>query len=128
MPRTNEMNSLTMESRYITCLKKHTNLMSFRDNQEIRRNNKIFDWDALTKRFESNISPLEEDRFKDATFVSTRWVEVRAINLEKLRSLNAPVAKITAVHTGGNEAKQANSEIAHGLEAELLLARGSRIM
>jgi hypothetical protein len=31
-------------------------------------------------------------------------------------------------HTGGNEAKQANSEVAYGLETELLLARGTRIM
>ena len=41
---------------------------------------------------------------------------------------NAPVAKILAVHTGGNEAKRADSDVAHGIEAKLLLARGARIM
>jgi ATP-dependent DNA helicase PIF1 len=32
------------------------------------------------------------------------------------------------VHTGGNEAKKADSDVAHGLESQLLLARGARIM
>jgi hypothetical protein len=70
--------------------------MSFRGNQEIRRNNKIF--------------------------------ETYSYDYEKLRSLNAPVDKLMEVHTEGNEAKQANSEVAYGLETELLLARGTRIM
>jgi ATP-dependent DNA helicase PIF1 len=48
--------------------------------------------------------------------------------MDQLRSLNVPVAKILAVHTGGNEAKKADSDIAHGLEAKLLLARGARVM
>ncbi len=38
------------------------------------------------------------------------------------------VAKINAVHTGGSEAKKADSDTAHGLEAKLLLARGARVM
>ena len=45
-----------------------------------------------------------------------------------LRSLNSPIAKINAVHTGGREAKRANSDVAKGLEAQLLLAKGCRIM
>jgi ATP-dependent DNA helicase PIF1 len=32
------------------------------------------------------------------------------------------------VHTGGSESKKANSDVAKGLEAELLLAKGSRVM
>jgi hypothetical protein len=39
---------------------------------------------------------------------------VDAVNIDKLRSLNAPVAKIHAVHTIGNEAKKANYDVAHG--------------
>lgn len=45
-----------------------------------------------------------------------------------LRNLNCPVAKICAVHTGGREAKRASSDVAKGLEAQLLLAKGCRIM
>ena len=32
------------------------------------------------------------------------------------------------MHTGGNEAKKAGAEIAHGLEAELVMARGVRVI
>ena len=98
-------------------------LLRLRDGKSI-----IEDWKTLSKRFESNVMRLERDRFKDAMFVSTKWEEVHTINNEKLRSLNVPVAKIIAVHTGGDEAKKANFETAHRLEAELLLARGARIM
>ncbi len=42
--------------------------------------------------------------------------------------MNSPVAKIFAVHTGGREAKKANSDVAKGLEAQLLLAKGARVM
>ena len=48
--------------------------------------------------------------------------------MEKLKSLNCPVAKIKAVHTGGSEAKNADSDTAKGLESQLLLAKGARIM
>ena len=45
-----------------------------------------------------------------------------------LRNLNRPVAKIKAVHTGGREAKNANSDVAMGLEAELLIAKDCHVM
>ena len=45
-----------------------------------------------------------------------------------LRSLNCPIAKIYAVHTGGREATKADYNTAKGLEAHLLLARDARIM
>ena len=38
------------------------------------------------------------------------------------------MAKIQAEHTGGGEARKATSDTAKGLEAELLLANGSRVM
>ncbi|EXX61710.1 hypothetical protein RirG_168640 [Rhizophagus irregularis DAOM 197198w] len=38
---------------------------------------------------------------------------VDAVNIDKLRSLNAPVAKIHAVHTISNEAEKANYDVAH---------------
>ena len=45
-----------------------------------------------------------------------------------LRNLNRPIAKISAVHTGGREAKCANSDVAKGLEAQILLAKGCHVM
>src|SRR2546421_7343776 len=54
--------------------------------------------------------------------------DVGEFNLNKLRSLNSPVAKINAVHTGGSEARKSDSDVAKGLEPYLLLARGSRVM
>jgi len=86
------------------------------------------DWKILTTRFERELSITECSRFSDATFILTKWSDVDAVNMEQLELLNVPVAKLLAVHTGGNEAKRANSDVAHGLEAKLLLARGSRVM
>jgi ATP-dependent DNA helicase PIF1 len=86
------------------------------------------DWKTLTTRFEEKLSRIERERFSDAMFLLTKWCDVNKINIEQLRSLNVPVAKILAVHTGGNEAKRAESNAAHGLESQLLLARGSRVM
>ncbi|CAB4431125.1 unnamed protein product [Rhizophagus irregularis] len=48
--------------------------------------------------------------------------------MDQLRSLDIPVAKIQAIHSGGNEAKNAKSDTAHGLEVNILLARGARVM
>ncbi|EXX54639.1 ATP-dependent DNA helicase PIF1-like [Rhizophagus irregularis DAOM 181602=DAOM 197198] len=70
----------------------------------------IDDWRTLVTRFEDNLSVAERNRFSGAI------------------SLNVPVAKIQAIHTGGNEAKKADFDTAHGLEAQLLLVRRSRVM
>ncbi len=88
----------------------------------------ITDWEILTSRFEDKLSRIEKDRFSEATSILPRWYDVDMVNTEKLRSLNCPVAKINAVHTGGSKAKNAESDTAKGLEAQLLLARGARIM
>lgn len=42
--------------------------------------------------------------------------------------MNSPIARIYAVHTGGKEASKANSNVAKGLEFQILLARGARVM
>jgi hypothetical protein len=88
----------------------------------------IRDWRVLTTRAEDKLNTIERDRFSGALFILTKWAEVNAVNIDRLRSLNVPVAKIQAVHTGGNEAKRAEAETAHGLEASILLARGARVM
>jgi ATP-dependent DNA helicase PIF1 len=86
------------------------------------------DWKTLAKRFEENLNQVERDQFRDSVFILTRWEDVDRVNIEMLRKLNRPVAKICAVHTGGREAKHASSDVAKGLEAQLLLAKGCRIM
>jgi len=65
--------------------------------------------------------------FSNAINILTTW-EVDRVNANKLQSLNQPVAKIRAVHTGGSEASKADSDIAKGLEPEILLARNARVM
>ena len=42
--------------------------------------------------------------------------------------MNCPVTRINAVHTGGSEARKADSDTAKGLEAHLLLAKGAKVM
>ena len=88
----------------------------------------IDDWKTLTTRIDDKLSAIKRNRFSNAMFILTNWTEVNAVNLERLRSLNVPVAKIKAIHTGSSEAKKADSDTANGLEAELLLARGTRVM
>ena len=85
-------------------------------------------WKILSKRFDENLNQVEHDRFKDAVFILIKWEEVDKVNNEMLRNLNRPIAKISAVHTGGREAKRANSDVAKGLEAQILLAKGCHVM
>ncbi|CAG8560918.1 12248_t:CDS:1, partial [Racocetra fulgida] len=70
----------------------------------------------------------ECDRFLNAMFILPKWSEVDAINLNKLEFLKNPVIKVLAKHTDDQEAKKADSDIAKGLEAQLLLAKDARIM
>jgi ATP-dependent DNA helicase PIF1 len=86
------------------------------------------DWNILTTRFEENLSIEERHRFRDAMFIHTKWAEVDKVNIEMIRKLNQPIAKIRAVYSGGREAKRANSDVAKGLEAQLLLAKGCHVM
>ena len=88
----------------------------------------VADWKTLTTRIEDKFNTAECNKFSEAMFILTKWTEVNIVNIDRLRSLNVPVAKIQAIHTGGNGAKKADSDIAHGLEAQLLLAREARIM
>lgn len=65
--------------------------------------------------------------FSDATFILPRKIDVYEANHNKLRSLNCPIAKIHAVHTG-RDAPKADSNTEKDLEAHLLLARGARFI
>ncbi|CAB5188620.1 unnamed protein product [Rhizophagus irregularis] len=70
------------------------------------------------------LASLESARFSDATFIMPC-----KSNINKLRSLNSPVARTNAVHTvhtGGNDARKADSDVAKGLY--LLLSRSLKVM
>ncbi|RGB23735.1 hypothetical protein C1646_774097 [Rhizophagus diaphanus] len=47
---------------------------------------------------------------------------------EILLRLQDSETKISAVHSGGRTAKRAKSDVTKGLEAEILLAKGCRVM
>jgi ATP-dependent DNA helicase PIF1 len=81
------------------------------------------DWKSLSGQVEQKLTKTELDGFNNTTFILTKWTEVNTINME-LRQLNV----INAIHTGGKEAKKADNDVAIGLEAQLLLARGARVM
>ncbi|PKC54020.1 hypothetical protein RhiirA1_355369, partial [Rhizophagus irregularis] len=87
-----------------------------------------YHWKILTTRIEDKIGITDRNSFSDALVLLTKWSEVNAVNMDRLRSLDVPVAKIQAIHSGGNEAKNASSDTAHGLEVNILLARGARVM
>ncbi|CAG8846336.1 11168_t:CDS:1, partial [Racocetra persica] len=49
--------------------------------------------------------------------------EVNMINIDKLKLLNVPVAKILVIHTGSNKAKKTDSGMVYSLKAQILLAK-----
>ena len=93
-------------------------LLQLRDSKST-----LDDWKVLATRFADapTVSPIE---FSDATCVLPRKSDVAEFNINKLKLLNRPVARINAIHTGGAEARQADSDTAKGLEPQLLLSRG----
>ncbi|CAG8744429.1 8927_t:CDS:1 [Cetraspora pellucida] len=79
-------------------------------------------------RLPEKLTLQERETFSNATYILPMWDAVNKINTEKLKSLNQPIAKICAVHSNNHEAPKAESDIAKGLEAELLLAIGACMM
>jgi hypothetical protein len=75
------------------------------------------DWFILTAWFKDNLSIDEQKEFLEAVHLLTKWEDVDRINIDKLKELNRPVAKILAVYTGSREAKKANSNVAKGLDS-----------
>jgi len=63
----------------------------------------------------------------NAIYITPRRININEINIDKLKSLNVPIAKIHTVHMGGNEASKADSDLAKGFETQLLLVRDARV-
>ncbi|GBC30321.2 ATP-dependent DNA helicase PIF1-like [Rhizophagus irregularis DAOM 181602=DAOM 197198] len=81
------------------------------------------DWNILISRFKKNLNRAEHDRFQDVVFIHTTWAKVYKVNIKMLRRLNWPITKICAVHSSERTAKCAKTNIAKGLEVEILLGR-----
>jgi hypothetical protein len=78
------------------------------------------DWGVLTSRVEDK-QPEKNATNSPMPYLLPTWFDVNLVYM-------GPVAKTLAVHTGGKEAKEADSDTAKGLKAQLLLVRGACIM
>ncbi|CAN0196239.1 unnamed protein product, partial [Ectocarpus sp. 12 AP-2014] len=85
------------------------------------------DWDLLLKRQPNRLTAAEKADFEDATRLFYSKKEVNKYNGKNLRELDNPVALVSAVHTGAN-ARRASADNAEGLERDLFLAKGAKVM
>ena len=85
------------------------------------------DWELLLKRQPNSLTADEKAEFKDATRLFFSKREVNRFNGKKLRELEKPIARASAVHTGAN-ARRASADTAEGLERDLYLAKGAKVM
>lgn len=83
------------------------------------------DYDLIKSRDISQVSNLDD--FSDALRLFPTNKQVFEFNIQKLKCLQQPIAKIHARHSGKNAAK-ASSDVAMGLEPVIVLATGSRVM
>jgi hypothetical protein len=86
------------------------------------------DYELLSSRFKERLPQEEQNTFKDALRLIPTRSEVEVHNLRQLANLGNPVVCCPARHTGGREASSATEEDAEGLEKEILLAEGARVM
>ena len=86
------------------------------------------DYNLLSTHFSQILPDEEKDTFHDAIHLFPTREKVEDHNHHYLESINIPVLRCKARHSGGRHAKQATEDQADGLEAELLLAIGARVM
>ena len=86
------------------------------------------DYHLLSTRFSLNVPAEEQNNFKDAIHLFPTREMVDDYNHHYLESTNLPVLRCKARHSGGSRAAKATDDQADGLEAELLLAVGARVM
>ncbi len=86
------------------------------------------DWKLLLTRSQSKLTAAEQTSFSKATCLFTTSEAVDVANYKELTALNHPCARIKAKHDGGADAAHATTEDAAGLEAEVVLARGAKVM
>lgn len=87
-------------------------------------------YDILSTRINNHFTDSENDTFKDALYLLHSNMEVSLYNLKKLSELAKKgeyICRINAIHSDPR-AKNVDPENMFGLEKELLLARGARVM
>lgn len=85
------------------------------------------DYNIFQTRFWDNITQDERNRAKDFLHILPTRAAVAAINTQRLSELARPVVRCKAKHNCV-EARKASEEDADGLEPEILLAEGARVM
>lgn len=86
------------------------------------------DYNLLSTRFSNNVSAEEKGTFRDTIHLFPTRANVEDHNHHYLEATHAPVLCCKARHHGGKHAQLASEDQAEGLEAELLLAVGARVM
>jgi hypothetical protein len=81
----------------------------------------------LNTRVQNQLTPDEVESFDDALRLYFRREEVRIYNHRRLRDCKQPILKIRSTHTGRG-AEGANDDEADGLDLELCICLGARIM
>ena len=86
------------------------------------------DHDLLASRAWERLTSVEQQPFSDSVILATTTSSVNTTNLSALLQSGKPVLLCPARHTGGAAAKAAKEELAEGLQMELKLIRGAKVM
>ena len=86
------------------------------------------DYTFLSAHFPGNVTEAERNTFCDAIHLFPTRADVEDHNHHYLESTNTPVLHCKARHSRGRQAREATENQAEGLEAELFLAVGARVM
>jgi ATP-dependent DNA helicase PIF1 len=84
-------------------------------------------WQLLNTRVQNQLTHDEVESFDDALRLYFRREEVRLYNHRRLRDCKQPILKIRSTHTGRG-AEGANDDEADGLDPELCICLGARVM
>jgi len=84
-------------------------------------------WQLLNTRVRNQLTRDEVESFDDALRLYFRREEVRIYNHRRLRDCKQPILKIKSTHTGRG-AEGANDDEADGLDPELCICLGARVM
>ncbi|KAJ6607335.1 hypothetical protein B0H10DRAFT_2307024, partial [Mycena sp. CBHHK59/15] len=97
-------------------------LMRLREYKSSQEDHTLF-----STRFWDQLSPTERDEFNDTLHLLPTKEAVNLLNTRRLSSLGKPVVRCLAKHNGP-EAKKGSDEDAEGLQKEVLLAEGAKVM
>ena len=83
------------------------------------------DWNLLLTRTPTNVS--NKSSFTEATYLYYDKVSVTSFNIDRLKTIGQPIARVNALHSH-RAAATAKSEDAGGLEPVLFIAEGAKVM